>query len=151
MITDGTPIITSVMNRSTRAKRLGPAVLVEVDGAEDAERHRQKRGQPVVMSVPTMAGRHAVDHRLDVGGAELARERARGHVGDVLREPVDADDRDALADDGRRGRSTSGTAAMRNAPIMNDGREPVPPSASSGHRRGPEVDGRHRASRARGR
>ena len=40
---DGTPVITSAMNRMTRASRLLPAVLVEVDRGEHAERYRHQR------------------------------------------------------------------------------------------------------------
>ncbi len=41
---DGTPVITSERKRMSRASGLLPAVLVEVDPAEHAERDRHERG-----------------------------------------------------------------------------------------------------------
>ena len=62
---DGTPVITSAMKRMNRGEPAAAAVLVEVDGAEDAERDGHRRG------------RAGDEERADDGRAH-ARPRATG-------------------------------------------------------------------------
>ena len=54
--TDGTPVMTSVRKRMNRGQPALLAVLVEVDRAEDPDGDGDERRQPVMSSVPTMAG-----------------------------------------------------------------------------------------------